>query len=81
MFLKTYVLNVDSHEVNYYISIMLQKQWFNQEPLPALADIILKVKQQEDLSPIEELVYLMGIEEIPLEEAVLIIEERWNVIR
>lgn len=57
---------------------MLRKLWFNQIPHPPLADLIIKVNLSEPLTPIEELVYLMGIEEMSLEEAVLMVEATWR---
>ena len=39
------------------------------EQLPTLADVILKVRQLENLTPLEEFVYLVYIEEVPEELA------------
>ncbi len=54
------------------------KQWFNQSPMPSVAEVIRKVKLMEDLTPVEELVYLIYIEELSLEEAVKIVEANFD---
>lgn len=46
------------------------------ESLPKLADVILKVRQLQNLSPAEEFVYLMYIEEVPEDLAREMIEGR-----
>ena len=46
------------------------------ESLPKLADVILKVRQLQNLSPAEEFVYLLYIEEVPEDLAREIIEGR-----
>lgn len=57
---------------------MAIEQGFNQPPLPNVADVILKVKQMQELSPAEELVYLIHIEEIPEARAVEIIQHKYH---
>jgi hypothetical protein len=46
------------------------------ESLPKLANVILKVKQLQNLTPAEEFVYLIYIEEVPEELAREMIEGR-----
>jgi hypothetical protein len=46
------------------------------ESLPKLADVILKVKQLQNLTPAEEFVYLIYIEEVPEDLAREMIRER-----
>lgn len=58
--------------------MVTNKQWFNQAPMPSISEVIRKVKLMEDLSPVEELVYLIYIEELPLEEAVKIVESNYD---
>jgi hypothetical protein len=46
------------------------------ESLPKLADVIVKVKQLQNLTPAEEFVYLIYIEEVPEELAQQMIAEK-----
>ena len=46
------------------------------DSLPKLADVILKVKQLQPLTPPEEFVYLVYIEEIPEDLARKMIEDK-----
>ena len=52
----------------------LNKQSISLTPLPKIEDVILKVKQLQELTPQEELVYLICIEEVPEAEALRMIE-------
>lgn len=52
------------------------KSFHMDESLPKLADVILKVRQLQNLSPAEEFVYLMYIEEVPEDLAREMIEGR-----
>ena len=47
----------------------MKQQIFKKQHLPSLDNVILKVKQLQDLTPEEELVYYTQIENIPEEEA------------
>ena len=47
-------------------------------PIPLLSDVIMKVKLLEDLDPLEELVYLVYIEELSVEQAKKIVEEEYK---
>jgi hypothetical protein len=51
------------------------KQYLSLSPLPSIEDVIIKVKLLEDLTPAEELVYLINIEELPEEDALKIVQE------
>ena len=44
-----------------------------KEPKPLLANIIVKVKNREELTPEEELVYLVYIEGLPEDKAIKLI--------
>lgn len=46
--------------------------------IPMLADVIRKIKGLQDLTPEEELVYLVFIEKLPVEKAKKIIEYEWD---
>jgi hypothetical protein len=46
-----------------------------EQNLPLLADVIFKVKQLQELTPEEELVYLMNIEKFSEDQARAIIED------
>ena len=46
----------------------------NEKKLPDLADVIVKVKHLKELTPEEDLVYLIHIEEIPEDEAKMMIK-------
>lgn len=48
------------------------------ESLPKLADVIIKVKQLQQLTPMEEFVYLVYIEEVPEHLAKKMIGEKIN---
>ena len=54
----------------------MPKSFLMDESLPKLADVILKVKQLQNLTPAEEFVYLVYIEEVPEELARKMITER-----
>lgn len=56
-------------------------QRFNNNPLPSLADVIAKIKQQQELTPAEELVYLIYIEEVSEEDALKIIDINSDIER
>ena len=43
--------------------------------IPQLANVVLKVKQQQELTAEEELLYLIHIEGLPTEEAQALIKE------
>ena len=54
----------------------MPKSFLMDESLPKLADVILKVKQLQNLTPAEEFVYLVYIEEVPEDLAREMIAER-----
>ena len=49
-----------------------------QESLPLLPDVILKVKNRQELTPAEEFVYLVCIEELKQEDALKIIQDKFE---
>jgi hypothetical protein len=60
----------------YYYLLYNAKAVHMDESLPKLADVILKVKQLQNLTPAEEFVYLIFIEEVPEDIAKQMIAEK-----
>jgi ABC-type Na+ transport system ATPase subunit NatA len=56
-----------------------KKPYFFLQTLPAVADVITKVRLMHTLTVEEELVYLMQVKNMSKEEAEKIIENRSNI--
>lgn len=52
------------------------KQYLPNNPFPVLADIIIKVNQMKELTPEEEFVYLINVEEFSPDQAMEFIKNK-----